>query len=41
MISWCKTGVVWPKIADDGNSLQDKQWTLTGALVPWFLKKNK
>jgi len=36
-----KSWTVWPKIAEDGNSLQDKQWTPTGAgpMVPWFLMK--
>jgi len=31
-----KSGTVWTKIAEDGNSLQDKQWTLTdaGPMVP-------
>jgi len=31
-----KSCTVWPKITEDGNSLQDKQWTPTGAgpMVP-------
>jgi len=28
-------------LAEDGNSLQDKQWTSTGAGPIWFLKKKK
>jgi len=31
-----KSRIVWPKIAEDGNSLQEKQWTPTsaGPMVP-------
>ena len=34
IVSWLrvdyKSWTVWPKITEDGNSLQDKQWTPTG-----------
>jgi len=33
--------LIGEQITVDGNSLQDKQWTPTGAIVPWFLKKKK
>jgi len=40
IVSWCKIGLQelnsLAKVAEDGNSLQDKQWTPTGAgpMVP-------